>query len=78
MTHGTLTCRFLPGLVIRTKDVSRKTMRHVWPKAAAPSSYYVSVVQPAAAAAAAVGVPGLGVGSLESSPLKTASKVGIT
>lgn len=50
-------------------------MRHVWPKAAAPSSHYVSVVQQAAAGVAAE--LGLGAESLESNPLKTASKVGI-
>lgn len=75
MTHGTSTCRSLPGSAKHTRDVSRKMMPHAWPKAAAPSSHYVSVARPAAEGVAAE--PVLGAGSLESSPLKIASKVGI-
>lgn len=51
-------------------------MRHVWLKAAAPSSHYVSAVQPVVAAA--VAELGLGVGNPGSIPLKTMSKDEIT
>lgn len=51
-------------------------MRHVWLKAAAPSSHYVSAVQPVVAAA--VAELGLGEGNPGSIPLKTMSKDEIT